>query len=402
MFVVVSVLIALVCLTLVHRWATEAFPWLGRHRRALAAALALLFVEDVTTGWVATHWQSAFVDGMHTVCVVAVMALEMASIPILLISVFSALTVRASRLVARTRRSTSTLVPAEPPSPFRDAPYGPMTRRQLIEGAGGVAAIGASGAVLGWGAARGRHEFETCEVPVRIPGLPRALDGYVIVQISDLHVGRHVGDRDIEAGLELVRRARPDLLVVTGDIVDHDARLTPSIARKLADLPVRDGVAAILGNHDYYAGASEVVAALEAAGISALVNAGRLVRPRDGGGFALLGVDDRWSPRYGHEGPSLERALAAVPSDAPRILLSHQPPTVRAWAGRVALQLSGHTHGGQINPGFRPADLFFPYVAGAYQVEGTMLYVNRGFGTVGPPSRVGAPPEVTRLVLVSA
>jgi uncharacterized protein len=384
MFFGVSVLIALLCLALVHRWATRAFPWLARRRRAFAAALALLFAEDVTTGWIATHWQSAIVDGVHTACVVAVMALELAAIPILL-------TMFVTWTNARVRGTPTPPVEAQA-----------MTRRQLFEGASGVAAIGASGAVLGWGAARGRHEFETCEVPVRIAGLPRALDGYIIVQISDLHVGRHVQDRDIETGLELVRRARPDLVVVTGDIVDHDARLTPSIARKLAGLPVRDGVAAILGNHDYYAGASEVVAALEAAGITALVNDGRLVRAGDGGGFALLGVDDRWSPRYGHEGPSLDRALASVPADAPRILLSHQPPTVRAWAGRVALQLSGHTHGGQINPGFRPADLFFPYVAGAYLVGGTTLYVNRGFGTVGPPSRVGAPPEVTRLVLVAA
>jgi hypothetical protein len=91
-----------------------------------------------------------------------------------------------------------------------------------------------------------------------------------------------------------------------------------------------------------------------------------------------------------------------VPEDAPRILLSHQPSTVELWPGRVALQLSGHTHGGQINPGFRPADLLFRYVAGPYEVSGTTLYVNRGFGTAGPPSRVGAPPEVTKVVLVSA
>jgi predicted MPP superfamily phosphohydrolase len=390
MFLGVSVLIALLCMTLLHRWATAAFPWLARRSRAFAAALALLFVEDVTTGWIATHWHSAVVDGLHTVCVVAVMALEMAAIPILALKV-----VTWTIAAFGTRRAG---VHRPPP---QSAEPGAMTRRQLFEGASGVAAIGASGAVLGWGAARGRHEFETSEVPVRIPGLPRALDGYVIVQISDLHVGRHVDDRDIETGLELVRRARPDLVVVTGDIVDHDARLTPSIARKLADLSARDGVAAILGNHDYYAGAAEVVAGLEAAGITALVNDGRLVRAGDGGGFALLGVDDRWAARYGQEGPSLDRALASVPKDAPRILLSHQPPTVQSWAGRVALQLSGHTHGGQINPGFRPADLFFPYVAGAYQVGGTTLYVNRGFGTVGPPS-VGAPPEVTRLILVAA
>ncbi|HEY5147238.1 MAG TPA: metallophosphoesterase, partial [Polyangiaceae bacterium] len=81
---------------------------------------------------------------------------------------------------------------------------------------------------------------------------------------------------------------------------------------------------------------------------------------------------------------------------------SHQPSTVDAWAGQVAVQLSGHTHGGQINPGFSPAGLFMKYVAGAYEVNGTTLYVNRGFGTVGAPSRVGVPPEVTRIVLVAA
>jgi hypothetical protein len=91
-----------------------------------------------------------------------------------------------------------------------------------------------------------------------------------------------------------------------------------------------------------------------------------------------------------------------VPPDRPRILLSHQPPTVDAWAGQVALQLSGHTHGGQINPGSEMLNPLFEYIAGVYFVRGTMLYVNRGFGTVGPPSRVGAPPEVTRIVLVAA
>ena len=86
----------------------------------------------------------------------------------------------------------------------------------------------------------------------------------------------------------------------------------------------------------------------------------------------------------------------------PRILLAHQPNYIRESAGQVALQLSGHTHGGQINPGFHPAALFLPYVAGRFEVGGTTLYVNRGFGVVGPPARIGAPPEVTKVVLVSA
>ena len=195
--------------------------------------------------------------------------------------------------------------------------------------------------------------------------------------------------------------AKPDLLVVTGDMVDFDPAFAPLVARKLAAVAPRDGIFACLGNHDYYAGADKVASTLDAAGVRMLVNDGRLVRASDGGGFALLGVDDLWSRRYRRQGPRLDLALR-VAAAAPRILLSHQPMTVDDWAGRVALQLSGHTHGGQINPGFRPADLFMRYVAGEYRVQGTVLYVNRGFGTVGPPSRVGAPPEVTRIVLVAA
>lgn len=265
-----------------------------------------------------------------------------------------------------------------------------------------MAVLGSSGATLGWGAARGRHMFEMTDLPVRIAGLPRALDGYVIAQISDIHTGVHVDERLIAEGLDVVRKARADLVVVTGDLVDVDSSFTPLLARRLADLPLRDGVTAILGNHDYYAGVDDVVAALRAAGIDVLVNRGKVVRAADGGGFALLGVDDRWAERYRRAGPRLDRALLTVPPDMPRILLSHQPATIDKWAGQVALQLSGHTHGGQINPGFRPAELFFRYVAGPYDVGGTMLYVNRGFGTVGPPSRIGAPPEVTRITLVAA
>jgi predicted MPP superfamily phosphohydrolase len=277
-----------------------------------------------------------------------------------------------------------------------------MSRRQLVEATSGVALLGATGSMLAWGVVRGRHEFELREVPVRIAGLPPALDGYVIVQVSDIHTGTYVGDRELDEGLAVVRRARPDLVVATGDLVDFDARFAPKVARKLVDLGPRDGIFAVLGNHDYYADCDDVAAALRAGGVNLLVDEGRVIRPREAGGFALLGVDDQWSVRYRRAGPRLGRALGMVPAELPRVLLSHQPSTVDRWAGQVALQLSGHTHGGQINPGFRPADLFLRYVAGIYQVGGTTLYVNRGFGTVGTPSRVGAPPEVTRLVLVAA
>ena len=394
MFPVAHVLILSTCLLVVHRWAAGAFRSIATRQRALAIVLGLIFCEEITTSWLARNWRNPVIDAVHTAGTVLVIALEIAALP--MVAARAAVWLVGLVRSRAGREQAPRLTP--PPATQPDG----LTRRQLVEGVGGVGAIGASGIVLGWGSLRGRHMFETCELPVRIPGLPRALDGYTIAQISDLHVGPHLDERDIDAGFERVRKARPDLVVVTGDIVDNDARLAPFIARRLADLPARDGVAAILGNHDYYAGAGDVVAALRAAGVTVLVDDGRLVRAGDGGGFALLGVDDRWSTRYGRSGADFVRAAAAVPADVPRILLSHQPQTVDRWAGRVALQLSGHTHGGQINPGFRPADFFFRYVAGAYTVSGTTLYVNRGFGTVGPPSRIGAPPEVTRIVLVAA
>jgi predicted MPP superfamily phosphohydrolase/uncharacterized membrane protein len=392
-FFVVTFALLVVVLAIAYGWGAAAFPWIRAHKKGFAVAAVAFLAAQSVTRWMVIHWHSRIADALHTTLVVLGMTLGIAAAPLLLLRVVS------WGVGAWARRGASGA------SHGHDAPSSPavgFTRRQAVERIAGMALLGSSGAALGWGAVRGRHLFELTDVPVRIPGLPRALDGYVIAQISDIHTGVHVDDRMIAEGLELVRKARADMVVVTGDLVDVEASFAPLIARRLADLRPRDGVTAIVGNHDYYAGVDEVVASLAAAGIDVLINRGKVVRAADGGGFALLGVDDRWAKRYRRTGPDLGRALAAVPAHMPRILLSHQPATVDDWAGEIALQLSGHTHGGQINPGFRPAELFFQYVAGTYQVAGTTLYVNRGFGTVGPPSRIGAPPEITRITLVSA
>jgi predicted MPP superfamily phosphohydrolase len=140
---------------------------------------------------------------------------------------------------------------------------------------------------------------------------------------------------------------------------------------------------------------------MRAAGIDVLLNRGKVVAAGDGGGIGILGVDDLSGRRRGRSaGPDLAAAQRMVPPDRATVLLAHQPPYVTtAAASGIDLQLSGHTHGGQINLGFRAIDLFFDYVAGRYDVGATTLYVNRGFGTAGPPSRVGAAPEITKIVL---
>jgi predicted MPP superfamily phosphohydrolase len=391
MFWLISLLMALPLMAVVYLWATRTFEAARRHRRVVAAGLLGLVVGQLLTRWTIVLWHVGAT--VQTWLVVPEMTLALAAVPLAVIQVVGWLVERAVK-----KR------PASPPSPETPSPppEAAMSRRQLVEAIGGAAVIGTTGATLGWGVVHGRHDYELVEIAVRIAALPRALDGYVIAQVSDLHAGTYVGEHDFDAGFERVRAAKPDLVVATGDIVDFDPGYLPMVARKLADLAPRDGVYACLGNHDYYAGWSRVVAGLRAAGVTPLVNEGTVIRSRDHGGFALLGVDERWAGRYGRTGPLLDDAIAMVPDPLPRILLSHQPVTVDRWPGKVGLQLSGHTHGGQINPGFRPADLVMTYVAGLYRVGGTALYVNRGFGTVGPPARVAARPEITRIVLVAA
>jgi predicted MPP superfamily phosphohydrolase len=384
MYFFASLAVALASAWITYLWAVATFPWLTARKRGVAVALAVLCVIPTVARAFIIHWHSQLASHIQTASTIVLVTMVFAAIPIAL-------------LHAGLNRAKPKPRPTD-----RPPEQAGMTRRQVVEGAAGAAFLAGSGSMLGWGVAYGRHQFELCEIAVRIPGLPRVLDGYVIAQVSDIHVGAQVGERELNEGLALVRRARPDLIAVTGDLVDFEPEATRLAARKLVDVAARDGVVATLGNHDYYAGAESVLNALREAGVAPLVDEGRVMRAADSGGFALLGVDDKASRGYGRSGPHLDRALAMVPRELPRILLSHQPATIDLWPGKVALQLSGHTHGGQINPGSRTVNLLFEYLAGSYSVRGTTLYVNRGFGTVALPARVGAPPEVTRIVLVAA
>jgi predicted MPP superfamily phosphohydrolase len=281
-----------------------------------------------------------------------------------------------------------------------------LTRRELLSRSYVGLALGTGASTSLYGLTLGRHDYVLEQVPIPLRNLPRALDGYTIAQLSDVHVGSFVGEHELEAAIDLVRRARPDVIVMTGDLIDHDPRFAPLLGRftrRLVELGVRDGVVAIPGNHDYYAGIDEVLATLRAAGADVLRNDGRVIGDR-GGSFALLGVDDVWAARGGDgRGADLDAALAQVPPDLARVLLCHNPEYFPEAAPRVDLQLSGHTHGGQVNFIVRPADLVLRhgYIRGHYLRGDSQIYVNRGFGTAGPPARVGSPPEVSRIVLTS-
>jgi predicted MPP superfamily phosphohydrolase len=267
---------------------------------------------------------------------------------------------------------------------------------------GGALSLGFGSA--SYGGLFGRHDYQLDEVPLVLSKLPRALDGFSIVQLSDLHVGTYVGEREFRSGLELVRRARPDIIVLTGDLVDFDPSYASQLGRFVQGLRgiARHGVYAIPGNHDYYTGVDAVLNTLRETGAEVLLN--RHVRIGDGSAsFVLGGCDDVLAPRYGGVGPDPEATFRAAPDELARVLLSHNPETYRYLHRHADLVLSGHTHGGQITLFINPAELVLThgYVRGHYQHGESQLYVNRGFGTAGPPARVGSPPEITRLILTA-
>jgi predicted MPP superfamily phosphohydrolase len=400
-----------------YRWATRAFSLSPRVRRLLAGVLWASVVGMAfgrILDRVAPGLPSRAVLLSSSVVQLTVV-ISFALLLLLDLGFFGAGLVR--RFNARGARNPKPVLASAPEAPAAapvlTADLAPVPRRAVLTqiAVGSAFLVGSSSSL--YGTLVGRHDYTIEELPVRLPGLSKALDGFTIVQLSDIHVGSFVGDAELEAGFEFVRRAKPDLVVLTGDLIDHDPRVAERLGRFVRRLVplAREGVTAIMGNHDFYAGVDETANALERAGAEVLRNQGRVI----GGsrGFALLGVDDVWAKRFDpHAGPDLERAVRTLPAvegrhvgrDLPRVLLCHNPSYFERSAGHVELQLSGHTHGGQVNLMVRPGELFLKngWIAGLYERSGSGLYVNRGFGTAGPPARVGAPPEISRIVLTSA
>lgn len=232
-------------------------------------------------------------------------------------------------------------------------------------------------------------------VTIDLPGLPAALDGLRIGQITDSHLGFPHTAHNLAWAVAQMRAERPDLLAITGDMVSA-RRAIAEIPALLRGLSAPLGVYAIPGNHDYWEGLHELRVALAAAGIPMLLNEHRRLR-WNGGELWLVGIDDIWDGR-----PDLDAALRGVPRDAFRVLLAHAPDAAAEADGYgFALQLSGHTHGGHLRlpllgPFTRPRH-GVRYVMGRYRVGAMALYVSRGLG--GAPLRLLCRPEATILTL---
>jgi len=241
------------------------------------------------------------------------------------------------------------------------------------------------------------------EIHILVPGLPPALAGTTIVQLTDLHIG---ATKNPNFAKDVVRRTNalaPDVIVITGDLVEGRFGSGRDDTLPLADLRARLGVFMVTGNHEYYSGLREWLPKLQRLGIRMLRNQHVVIDADKGGGWELAGIED-WNGRSIEPdgGPDLGRALAGHDPGRSVVLLSHQPRAVysAAQAG-VALVLSGHSHGGQIWPFSCLVRLQQPFLEGLHRVGRTQLYVSPGTGYWGPPMRLGTRAEITRITLVS-
>ncbi len=232
---------------------------------------------------------------------------------------------------------------------------------------------------------------------------PAALDGFRIVQISDIHIGPIRGRAFARYLAERVNALSPDLVAVTGDLVDGSVSRVGDEVAPFAALRAAHGVFFVTGNHDHYSGATRWCEVVRGLGMQVLRNE-RVTVEVAGASFELAGVDDHRSGfEAGGGGEDLDAALAELPPERPVILLAHDPATFkRASAMGVDFQLSGHTHGGQIWPFAYFVRLAVPFVAGLYRRGAAQLYVSRGTGFWGPPMRLFAPAEITDIRLRSA
>lgn len=267
---------------------------------------------------------------------------------------------------------------------------------------------------VGFFNARRTAPVQRVDVPIR--DLPRALVGFSIVQLSDIHVGPTIKRGYIQRIVDAVNRLEADAIAITGDLVDGSvAELREHIA-PLADLRARHGTFVVTGNHEYYAGAPAWIVELRRLGLRVLLNEHVLLEARGAAGaqtdeesgdatLVLAGVTDFTAGHFdATQASDPQAALAGAPASATtRVLLAHQPRSAPAAADAgFQLQLSGHTHGGQFFPWNLFVPLQQPFTAGLHRLRDMWVYTSRGTGYWGPPKRFGAPSEITLLRLVAA
>lgn len=272
-------------------------------------------------------------------------------------------------------------------------------RRRFLKTAAATALYTGPAALVGYGfVERSRLSLETYDL--RIPGLPKDLDGLRIVQLTDIHLGRFLDRRELRRAVDMANEARAHLAVVTGDIITELGDPLEEGLDELGRLRADAGILGCHGNHEMYS-LSEGVASEHGAKVGIRFLRGASERLRFGNAtLNVAGVDYQQTRR-----PYLTEAAKLVDPAAVNLLLSHNPDVFPVAARQgFAVTLAGHTHGGQVNveilrQHMNVARFFTPYTEGIYEQDGAVAFVNRGIGTIGVPVRIGAPPEVALLRL---
>nr|WP_078917888.1 metallophosphoesterase [Streptomyces sp. NRRL WC-3725] len=282
--------------------------------------------------------------------------------------------------------------PERAPEPGVQEPTRRLVVSRLLAGAVTTAAVATVGHGT-YGVLRGPR---VRRVTVPLAKLPRAANGFRIAVVSDIHLGPVLGRGFAQRVVDTVNATQPDLIAVVGDLVDGSVKNLGPAAAPLARLSARHGAYFVTGNHEYFSGAEQWIAEVRDLGLHPLQNA-RTELPY----FDLAGVNDVQGESEG-KGPDFAKALDDRDPARACVLLAHQPVQIHeAVRHGVDLQLSGHTHGGQLWPGSLLAAAANPTVAGLDRYGDTQLYVSRGAGAWGPPTRVGAPSDVTVIELAA-
>lgn len=283
--------------------------------------------------------------------------------------------------------------PVEPVEVVPDPSRRLFIARSVAIGSG----IAASG-VVGYGMTQALGAPQLLNVPVTLDKLRSSLSGFRIAVVSDIHLGPLLGRSHTERIVRMINEQEADLVAIVGDLVDGTVAELGEAAAPLRDLVSKHGSFFVTGNHEYFSGHEQWIAELDRLGVNPLRNEGLTVA----GGIDVVGVNDVTGRSY-DDGPDFGRALSKRDPNNPVVLLSHQPVLVTdASSHGVDLQLSGHTHGGQMVPFNLFVPLQQPSTAGLSKVDDTWLYTSRGAGFWGPPVRVGAPPDITMIELRSA
>lgn len=275
-----------------------------------------------------------------------------------------------------------------------------LSRRLLLSRGIALGVGGISLSAGAYGITRALRPIKVKELDITLDKLPKSLDGFVIAQITDTHIGSTIRREFVEEVVAKVNALNPELIAITGDIVDGAVDHLRDCTEPFSQLKARYGTFFVTGNHEYYSGADAWIAEFQRLGIRTLRNE-RVQIGDTGNSFDLAGIDD-WSARHFGHGADLPKALKDRDVSNACVLLAHNPmAATEAIEKGVDLQLSGHTHGGQIWPFNFIVRLFSKWVVGLYQEGATQIYVSPGTGYWGPPMRLGTEAEITKIVLRS-